>query len=130
MFDANFPLFAVWLNALLLCSAALVHLSGIRGLRRLYAGWDIPAGFYFTIAVVELVAAYFLVTPELRLWGILIAGVIAFGAVVLLLDHEQYLYAVPVIAFMLVLVPAALAIPDSHDHVRYTADTMKLFSAV
>ena len=129
MLDASVPIFAVWLNAALLTGAALIHLTGIRGLKQLYAGWDIPAGFYFTIAIVELIAAYLLVIPELRLWGILIAGVIAFGAVVLLLDHEQYLYAVPVIAFMLVLVPAALAIPDSHEHVRYTADTMKLFHA-
>src|SRR5262249_42694263 len=111
MFDTTFPILAVWLNAGLLVSAALIHLAGIPGLKRLYAGWDIPGGFYFTIALVELVAAYFLVTPEWRLYGIMIAAVIAFGAVVLLLDHGQYLPAFPVMLFMIVLVPAALAIP-------------------
>jgi hypothetical protein len=126
MFDTTFPVFAVWLSALLLVCAALVHLAGIRGLKRLYAGWDIPAGFYLTIAIVELAAAYFLVTPEWRLWGILIAGVIAFGSVVMLLDHGQYLYAVPVILFMLGLIPAALSIPAPHDHLRYASDVMTL----
>jgi len=126
MFDTPLPILAVWLNAGLLVGAALFHLAGIRGLKRLYAGWDMPAGFYFTIAVVELVAAYFLATPELRLWGIMIAGVIAFGSVVLLLDHGQYSYAIPVIGFMIVLVPAALAIPISHDHIRFAADGLEL----
>ena len=126
MFETSLPVFAAWLNAALLFGASLMHLVGIRGLRRLYAGWDIPAGFYFTVALVELVAAYFLVTPELRIWGIAIAGVIAFGSVVLLLDHGQYFQAVPVMLFMLALVPAALAIPDTHEHIHYAASVATL----
>jgi hypothetical protein len=114
------------LNAGLLVSAALIHLAGIPGLKRLYAGWDIPTGFYFAVALVELVAAYFLVTPEWRLYGIMIAGVIAFGSVVLLLDHGRYLHAVPVILFMLVLIPAAASIPISHEHFHYTTIAAQL----
>ena len=126
MFETSFPMLAVWASALLLISAALIHLAGIRGLGRLYAGWDMPVGFYFTIAMAELAAAYLLLTPEFRLWGILIAGVIAFGSVVLLLDQGQYLYAIPVIVFMVGLFPAALSIPVSHEHIRYAAETVAL----
>ena len=128
MFDTTLPIFAAWANAALLVGASMVHLSGIRGLRQLYAGWEMPTAFYLILAAIELMAAYFLVTPELRIWGIAIAAVIAFGSVVLLLDHEQYFYAVPVVLFMIALVPAALSIPDTHEHIRYTASLVLQFA--
>ena len=121
MFEIGIPVIAAWLNASVLTGASVVHLAGTRGLRALYAGWDVPTGFYVTIALLELVAAYFLITPELRFWGIAIAALIAFGSVVMLLDQGQYIFALPIVLFMLALVPAALAIPSSHEHIRYVA---------
>lgn len=126
MFEAPFPVLAAWMNAAVLASAGLVHLAGVRGLRELYAGWDVPTRFYLTMGILEIVAASFLVTPDLRLWGIALAAIIAFGAVVMLLDHGHYLYALPVILFMFVLVPAALAIPHSHEHIHYAASIPSL----
>jgi hypothetical protein len=57
--------------------------------------------------------------PELRGWGIALAGLIMFGAVITLLNHEQYLCAVPSIALMAALIPASLAVPRGVHHVHY-----------
>ena len=108
---ASFPVMAAWANAVVFASAGLVNLTALRGVREGYARWDIPGAFYRTLGIVEIIAAALLATPDLRAWGIAIAAPIMFGAIVMLLNHRQYLYAVPTVLVMAALVPV-------HEQVR------------
>jgi len=112
MIELSIPVMAAWVNAGALFAAGLANLVGFPKLREIYADWDIPAGLYSTIGIAEIVAAVFLATPGLRLWGILIAAAIMFFSVVILLDHQHYAYAAPVALLMVALVTATLAVPS------------------
>jgi hypothetical protein len=121
MLEASFPEIAAWGSALAFAVAGLVNATAVPAVRKVYADWDIPARFYRTLGVVEIAAAACLMTPEFRLVGIALAGPIMFGSIVLLLDRQRYVYAVPAILMMVALIPAALAIP-SRTSIAYVAD--------
>jgi hypothetical protein len=116
---ASFPVMAAWANAVVFASAGLVNLTALRGVREGYARWDIPGAFYRTLGIVEIIAAALLATPDLRAWGIAIAAPIMFGAIVMLLNHRQYLYAVPAVLVMAALVPGTLATPQPRSYLHY-----------
>ena len=111
MTDASIPILAAWLNAGILAAAGLVNFTAARRVRELYEAWDVPPGFYRTLAVMEISAAVFLVTPTLRAWGVALAAAIVFGSVVILLDHRQYRYAVVGVIMMAGLFATVFAIP-------------------
>ena len=108
-----FPFLIVWSLGAIFLVVGLVNIAGPRGLRATYARWEFPKRFYLVAGLLELTAALFLAIPEWRIWGIALAGFIAFGVVVTLFSHRRYLYAVPGIILMLALVPASLTVP--HD---------------
>jgi hypothetical protein len=113
MLIENFPIIAAWTNAAVFAVAGLINVTAVGRVRRFYTDWDVPIGFYRGLGVVEFIAAIFLVTPSLRIWGIALAGPIMFGAIVMLLDHRHYLYAVSAMLVMSALVPAAATLPHS-----------------
>jgi hypothetical protein len=110
--DASTPTLVAWANAALLGAAGLVNLSALAPVRRAYAGWDISPPSYMAVGALQILAACLLLIPELRIWGIALAGLLAFGAVVLLLDRGRYVFALPVVLFMVALVAAALSVPS------------------
>ena len=103
------PLIAAWSVALVLAVSAAVHLVGPKRLRAAYAEWDYPRSFHRVVGISNLVAALFLARPETRVWGVALAALILFIAVVTLLNHRRYTYAVPGMLLMLALPPALLA---------------------
>jgi hypothetical protein len=113
------PVFAAFTEAAIFTAAGVVNISGMRWARRVYDRWDISPAIYRTLGVIELAAAVFLVSPETRLLGIVIAAPIIFGSVVMLLEHRHYLYAMPVMALMGLLLVTMLAVPYSRHSVRY-----------
>ena len=115
------PVIAAFVEASIFAAAGVVNLIGMRWARRAYDRWDIPAGIYRTLGLIELAAAVFLIAPETRLWGILIAAPIIFGSVVILLEHRHYLYAMPVMALMALLLATTLAVPHPSHSIRYAA---------
>jgi len=119
--NASAPTFVAWANASLLGIAGLVNLTALAPVRRTYARWDISVPSYMAVGALQIVAAAFLLTPELRIWGISLAALIAFGAVVLLLDRGRYAFALPVVLFMVALVAAALSVPAPRGTIHYTA---------
>ena len=121
MFETSLPVLAAWSNAALFAVAGLVNLAAFGAVRETYLRWDIPAHAYRTIGLIELVAAAFLVQPDFRVWGIVLAAPIAFGAVVMLLDHRRYVYAMAVSLMLVGLVPAMLAIPHAGSIAHYAA---------
>ena len=120
MDDLSFPALAAWANAAIFATAGLINFTAIRSVREVYDRWDVSPGFYRPLGLIEIAAALFLTMPSLRLWGVLLAAPIAFGSVVMLLDHRNYLYAASVVVMMTGLVAASLAIPSTPEFVFAT----------
>ena len=97
----------------------VTHLLGPRFLREAFEKWNYGTLARLVTGTLEVTAALMLAHPELRGWGIALAALIMFGAVITLLSHEQYLCAVPSIALMVALVPAMLAVPRADHQLHY-----------
>lgn len=102
---------AAWTVAAIFAISGLVQLAGPAFVRRAYERWDFPPKFYRVTAVIELATAAFLLSPLTREWGVTLAGLVTFVAVVTLLNHRQYAYTLPGIILLLALIPASLAGP-------------------
>jgi hypothetical protein len=103
------------LDALLLTGlfglSAAIHLYGPSFLRASYRRWHFPANTHRVVGVLELLAALFLSNPITRIWGVALAAIITFVAIVTLLNHGRYGYSVPAMLVLAALVPASLAGP-------------------
>lgn len=88
-----------------------VQLAGPKFVRDAYRRWDYPQRVRVLTGILDIAAALMLALPALRGWGIAVAGILTFGSVIVFLSHRQYRYAVPAVALMVALVPAAVAIP-------------------
>jgi hypothetical protein len=117
MYEFSFPVLAAWMNAAIFAAAGLVNLTAVKSVRDVYGRWDVAPGFYRPLGLVELAAAVFLAVPSLRFYGVLLAAPIAFGSVVMLLDHRHYVYAASMVFLMSGLLAAILAIPSSPEFV-------------
>lgn len=102
----------VWLvpklAAALFATAGSVFLADPAPLSRLLADWGYGRNFSRVFGVCALAAALFLSIPQLRLWGIALAGFVLFGTTVTLLERRKYLYALPGI-LLLGALPLSLA---------------------
>jgi hypothetical protein len=92
--------------ACLFLMAGVVHIAGPRALRLVYRRWQFASSFRYVAGAVQLLTALFLAVPQTRFWGGALAATILFTAVVSLLNHGKYLYAIPAILVMIALVPA------------------------
>jgi hypothetical protein len=115
----SLPVLTVWANVAALGLAGFANLAGFRKVREIYADWDIPEIFYHSVGLLQILAAAFLASPEMRVYGIVIAAPIVFGGVVLLLSHERYVQAAPLAAMMATLFVAMLTVPLHPHAVRY-----------
>jgi len=115
----SFPFLTTWLIGTVLMVVGIINIAGPRKLRETYANWEFQPRFYLVAGVFEVTAAAFLAVPELRLWGIVLAGLIGFGAVVTLFNQRRYLSAVPAIILMIALLPASLAVPYETHPLHY-----------
>src|SRR5580658_8005044 len=96
--------------AMIFALTALIDLAGYRYIRARFRQWRYPRQFYRVMGVLQLFTSLFLATPQLRIWGIILAGLITFFWVVTLLNHRQWSWAVAGMLMMMALVPASLAI--------------------
>jgi hypothetical protein len=87
-----------------------IHLLGPRFLNDAFNRWNYGARARLVTGILEIAAAFMLAHPELRGWGIALAALIMFGAVITLLRHEQYACAIPSIALMVALIPATFSV--------------------
>jgi len=84
-----------------------IHLLGPRFLRDAFQRWNYGTRVRLVTGNLEIMAA------------LMLAALIMFGAVITLLNHGQYLCAVPSIALMVALIPAILAVPPADHQVHY-----------
>lgn len=97
---------------------ALVAQLGVAGfvqiiapgfVRRAYQRWGMRPQSYRVSGALQLLAAYFLAMPSTRLWGIAMACILNFIAVVVILGHREYGWALPGFAAQIALFLALLA---------------------
>jgi hypothetical protein len=105
--------------AALFWAIGITHILGPRFLRNAFEKWNYGASVRVVTGCLEIAAALMLAHPELRGFGIALAGLVMFGAVITLLSHEQYLVAVPSVALMLALIPATLSVPRAGNQVHF-----------
>jgi hypothetical protein len=88
----------VWLfpklAAAIFAAAGFVFFADPAPLSRLLVEWGYGRNFSRVFGTFALGAALFLLIPQLRLWGVTVAGFILFGTTVALLERRKYLYAV------------------------------------
>ncbi len=109
MLGVAFPILISWTIAAVFAASATFQLAGFRVVRDAYARWRYPHRFYRVTGILQLLAALFLAVPATRIWGICLAAAVMFMAVVTLLNHRQYLYAIPGMILLAALAPATLA---------------------
>ncbi|HEX3431492.1 MAG TPA: hypothetical protein VHT03_11455 [Rhizomicrobium sp.] len=80
--------------------AGLVFFADPAPLSKLLAEWGYGRNFSRVFGTFALGAAVFLSIPQLRLWGVALAGFILFGTTVALLERRKYLYALPGIVLL------------------------------
>lgn len=83
--------------------AGFVQLAGPSFVRRAYLGWELPPQFHRVMGALMLLAALFLTVPNTRIWGVVLAGMINFFAVVTLLKNREYGWAFPGLAVAIAL---------------------------
>ena len=105
--------------AAVFCMIGLIHLVGPRFLRDAFEKWNYGTGVRLFVGALEIGAALMIAYPELRIFGIGLAGLIMFGAVITLLSHEQYRCAAASLVLMVALIPAGLAVPRVSHQVHY-----------
>ena len=104
----SFPLIAALASSAVFCTAGFVQLLGLEFVRRSYRRREFPPKFYRVPGALELIAGLFLSTPNTRVWGVALAELIAFVAVVMHLKHRRYGWSVPGILMMAALPQALL----------------------
>jgi hypothetical protein len=90
--------------------AGIIDLVGSRYIRARLRHREYPRQFYRVMGVLQLITALFLAVPQLRVWGIIMAGFLTFYWVVILLNHRQWSWAVGGMLMMMALAPASLAL--------------------
>jgi hypothetical protein len=109
MFRSCFPSMAEASLTSIFFACAAIQLAGPGFVRRAYKRWDFPPKFYRVTGFIELLAALFLLTPQTRIWGVILGGVVTFAAEITLLNHRQYVWAMPGMLLMAALIPVGLA---------------------
>jgi hypothetical protein len=110
MLTSNFPHLLADILAATFAIAAIGDIAGSRYLHERFRQWQHPRQFYRVMGVLQFFTALFLAVPQLRIWGIILAGFILFFWTVTLLNHRQWSWATAGMLIMVALAPASLAI--------------------
>ena len=109
MLPPSLPVTVAWAVASVFALSGVVNVIAPRRLREAYVRWNYPRGFRWVSGTLELFAAGFLSMPETRVWGVALAAMILFVAIVTLLGRRQYLYAASGMLLLAALPPTLLA---------------------
>jgi hypothetical protein len=109
MHPMTFPVLLSFALAAIFAGSGLLQIAGPKFVRDAYQRWHFPRNFHRVSAGLQLLAAVFLALDVTRIWGIFLAGAVTFVAVITLLNHRQYAYAIPGMLLLVSLAPASLA---------------------
>jgi hypothetical protein len=111
MYDETIYSLLALLLAVTFGAIGVVQLIGPRFVRATYDRWGYGPQVRIVTGALDVVAASMLAIPDMRVWGIVLAGLLTFGSVVVFLNHRQYRHALPAIGLLIALVPATVAVP-------------------
>ena len=112
MTSISFPVLATWADAAIFAAVGVINLTAPKRVLDMYEQWDVAPGLYRTLGVIEIMAAVCLATPSWRAWGLMLAGPIAFGSVVMLLDQQKYKCAATAVVIVAGLFVTMFAVPQ------------------
>jgi hypothetical protein len=112
MTSISFPVLAAWADAAIFAAVGMINFTAPKNVLDMYEQWDVASGLYRTLGVIEIMAAVCLATPSLRVWGLMLAGPIAFGSVVMLLDQQKYRCAAAGVVIVAGLFVVLFALPQ------------------
>jgi hypothetical protein len=110
MWANNLPHLFAGVLAAIYAIAGIIDVAGSSYIRARFHHREYPRQFYRVIGALQLITALFLAVPQLRIWGIILAGFLTFYWVVILLNHRQWSWAVGGMLMMMALAPASLAL--------------------
>jgi hypothetical protein len=127
MTSISSPVLAAWADAAMFAAVGVINSTAPKRVLDMYEQWDVAPGLYRTLGVIEIMAAVCLATPSLRVWGLMLAGPIAFGSVVMLLDQQKYRCAATAVVIVAGLVVAMFAVPQKpHFVVTHSASQVAI----
>jgi len=100
---------AILVSFSVMVTAAVMQLFAPSAVQRFFRLRTCPHGFLQFVAIVELVAAVFLIVPETRLWGIWAAAGMLMAALIVTAYNLQLIWVCAGLVLLLSLVPAATA---------------------
>jgi len=109
MWTNSLPYFLTDILAAIFAIAAIVGIAAAHQLRERFRQLQHPRRLYRIMGELQLLTALFLSLPEMRVWGIVLAGFLLFWGIVALLNHRQWSCAVAGMLMMTALAPASLA---------------------
>ncbi|HEY2444792.1 MAG TPA: DoxX family protein [Rhizomicrobium sp.] len=109
MIDSHLSSLIAMAIAVMFGVSAFVHLLGPDFIRDAYRRWNFPPMFHRVTGILELLAAIFLALPATRIWGVALAALVTFVAVVTLLNNRQYAWTLPGFLVLAALVPASVS---------------------
>ena len=110
MWTESFPHLLVGVLAAIFATNGIIDMTESISILGLSRRLRYPRQLYRVIGVLQLFTAVFLAVPQLRIWGIILAGFITFFWILILLNRRQWRWAVAGMLMMMALVPASLAI--------------------
>ncbi len=110
MWTSSLSHFFVDILAGIFAVAAITGIAAARHHSEQFRQWRRPRQFYRIMGELQLFTALFLAVPQMRLLGIVLAGLTIFWVVVVLLNHRQWSWAAAGMLMMMTLPPASLAI--------------------
>jgi hypothetical protein len=110
MWANNLPHILAGVLAVIFAITGIIDVAGSAYVRARFRHREYPRQFYRVMGVLQLMTALFLAVPQLRIWGIILAGLTTFFEVVILLNHRQWSWAAAGMLLMMALAPASLAI--------------------
>jgi hypothetical protein len=119
MTSISIPVLAAWADAAMFAAVGVINFTAPKRVLDTYEQWDVAPGLYRMLGLIEILAAVCLATPSLRVWGLIIAGPIAFASVVMLLDQQKYKCAATAVVIATGLFVAMFAVPQK-PHVALT----------
>jgi hypothetical protein len=110
MWINNLPHFLADGLAAIFVITAAIDVAGSLYIRMRARQWRYLRHFYRVMGVLQLFTALFLAMPQLRIWGIILAGFIMSFRIVILRNHRQWNWAAaPTHSAPILLPPSRLA---------------------
>jgi hypothetical protein len=93
MWINSLPHFFADVLAVIFAITATIDMAGSLYIRARVRQWRYLRHFYRVMCVLQLFTALFLAVPQLRIWGIFLAGFVTSFRIVILRNHRQWSWA-------------------------------------